>query len=262
MVDDCAFAAPRHPLRRCRDVDRRAGRSGHVLTDLTACGQASPGRAQGREPGGCELPRQGSAGDLRSRTSRCRADDRGGESHRLPRVPETSGRGPDAGHGAAATIRHAATGNERMAPEARDAGGGPRPEAVRNVPPPRAGRGDQSHPAPERGTVPQLALLETSRSRLERSEHGLERAADGSSAPCKVGPESSWAPGGGRARARGAAAGAPGAGRAASVRYRPGSQPDPVSRSRALLHGVRGLRPLRRGRSESRTAGPRPRPRG
>src|SRR6266446_1823807 len=59
-------ARPRRNYRLCRELDGRAQRRGDDVRRLTHSGQEGPGRAEGREPGGGELPRQGSACHLRS----------------------------------------------------------------------------------------------------------------------------------------------------------------------------------------------------
>src|SRR3989442_15991656 len=59
-------ARPRRNYRLCCDLDRRAQHRGHDVRRLTPSGQEGPGRAEGRESGGGELPRQGSSYRVRS----------------------------------------------------------------------------------------------------------------------------------------------------------------------------------------------------
>src|SRR2546427_4905618 len=77
-------ARPRRNDRLRCDLDRRAQRRGHDVRQLTHSGQEGPGRAEGREPSGGELPRQGSAYHVRSGPGDGRAVDRGRDPGRGP----------------------------------------------------------------------------------------------------------------------------------------------------------------------------------
>src|SRR5712691_11694922 len=77
-------ARPRRNNRLRCDLDCRAQRRGHDVRQLTHSGQEGPGRAEGREPGGGELPRQGSAYHIRSGPGDGGAVDRSREPGRVP----------------------------------------------------------------------------------------------------------------------------------------------------------------------------------
>src|SRR6266436_7559920 len=77
-------ARPRRNYRLCRELDGRAQRRGDDVRRLTHSGQEGPGRAEGRESGGGELPRQGSACHVRSGPGDGGAVDRGREPGRVP----------------------------------------------------------------------------------------------------------------------------------------------------------------------------------
>ncbi len=84
--------APAALHRIGRDVDSAARGRGHDLRDVTADGQAGPGRAQGRAEGGRELPREGGARRVRPGEGHGRADDRDCEWRGVSRVGQAAGR--------------------------------------------------------------------------------------------------------------------------------------------------------------------------